>query len=36
VNDSIALADHGAIVDQSYFDTNTYFAADYFGYGYTW
>lgn len=39
-SDSVTVTDHGAILSQSYFDhtgsPNGYFAADYFGYGYTW
>lgn len=36
VADNVGVTDHGSIVDQNYFDTNTYFLTDYFGYSYSW
>lgn len=36
MDDSVAVKERGLLVSQSYFDTNTYFAADYFGESRTW
>ena len=35
-DDSFRVVEHGMLVSQNYFDTNTYFATDYFGESRTW
>ena len=35
-DDSFRVVEHGLLVSQNYFDTNTYFATDYFGESRTW
>jgi hypothetical protein len=35
-DDGLHVVEHGLLVSQNYFDTNTYFATDYFGESRTW